>query len=146
MVGCQMVVKLFMTRFEAKKWRACCCSKLHQTILLKDSSQQTNTPRRLSRSQLAFALESTVLWSRSISVYFRIIEGESHGIDQRPHTIFTYIHIHTWVRTHTHIYKYIYPRRHKTFCFIRVYIYIYKLNISTNRVTITTLKSTFIIR
>ena len=120
-----MVVKLFMTRFEAKKWRACCCSKLHQTILLKDSSQQTNTPRRLSRSQLAFALESTVLWSRSISVYFRIIEGESHGIDQRPHTIFTYIHIHTWVRTHTHIYISIYTHADIKLSALYVCIYIY---------------------
>ena len=122
MVGCQMVVKSFMTRFEAKKWRACCCSKLHQTILLKDSSQQTNTPRRLSRSQLAFALESTVLWSRSIPVYFRTIEGESHGIDQRPHTIFTYIRIHTWVRTHTYIYKYIYT--HADIKLSALYVYI----------------------
>ena len=123
-----MVVKSFMTRFEAKKWRACCCSKLHQTILLKDSSQQTNTPRRLSRSQLAFALESTVLWSRSIPVYFRTIEGrESRNRSTPAHYIHIHTHTHMGTHTHTYIYKYIYT--HADIKLSALYVYIYNIYI-----------------
>ena len=121
-----MVVKSFMTRFEAKKWRACCCSKLHQTILLKDSSQQTNTPRRLSRSQLAGIYCSVVTFN---SCLFQDNRGrESRNRSTPAHYIHIHTHTHMGTHTHTYIYKYIYvyPRRHKTFCFIRIYIiYIY---------------------